>query len=172
MKTEALSIVDTMKLALEALELCNGAETVDGVVIYTNQEITAIIEALSSPNGEAQPDPYKQGYADAMNWKVQNHLEHLPAAQPEQETVGLQWLAAMILSDCGCSTNNERLLERVIARIYRYERANSSPQRTWVGLTDDEIDQGLLRSNHALQTAGAWRDGVEWATKQLKEKNT
>jgi hypothetical protein len=45
-------------------------------------------------------------------------------------------------------------------------------QRTWVGLTDEDIDQGLLRSNHALQTAGAWRDGVEWATKQLKEKNT
>ena len=44
-------------------------------------------------------------------------------------------------------------------------------QRTWVGLTDEEIDQGLLRSNHALQTAGAWRDGVEWATKQLREKN-
>ena len=46
------------------------------------------------------------------------------------------------------------------------------PQRTWVGLTDEEIDQGLLRTNHALQTAGAWREGVEWATEQLKEKNT
>ena len=45
-------------------------------------------------------------------------------------------------------------------------------KKPWVGLTDEEIDQGLLRSNHALQTAGAWRDGVEWATKQLKEKNT
>jgi hypothetical protein len=45
-------------------------------------------------------------------------------------------------------------------------------QRPWVGLTEEEIDQGLLRSNHAMQTAGAWRDGVEWATKQLKEKNT
>ena len=45
-------------------------------------------------------------------------------------------------------------------------------KKQWVGLTDEEIDQGLLRSNHALQTAGAWRDGVEWATKQLKEKNT
>ena len=42
----------------------------------------------------------------------------------------------------------------------------------WVGLTDDEIDQGLIRSNHALQTAGAWRDGVEWAQSQLKDKNT
>ena len=45
-------------------------------------------------------------------------------------------------------------------------------KKEWVGLTDEEIDQGLLRSNHALHTAGAWRDGVEWATKQLKEKNT
>ena len=46
------------------------------------------------------------------------------------------------------------------------------PQRTWVGLTDKEIDAGLLRTNYAMQTAGAWRDGVEWATKQLKERNT
>ena len=32
-------------------------------------------------------DDYKRGYADAMNWKVQNHLEHLPPAQ--REWVGL-----------------------------------------------------------------------------------
>ena len=44
-------------------------------------------------------------------------------------------------------------------------------QRTWVGLTDEEIDQGLLRTNYSMQTAGAWRDGVEWAIKQFKEKN-
>ena len=44
-------------------------------------------------------------------------------------------------------------------------------ERPWVGLTDKEIDAGLLRTNYAMQTAGAWRDGVEWATKQLKEKN-
>jgi len=46
-----------------------------------------------------------------------------------------------------------------------------APQRTLVGLTDEEIDQGLLRTNHALQTAGAWRDGVAWAIQQLKDKN-
>ena len=40
-----------------------------------------------------------------------------------------------------------------------------------VGLTDKEIDAGLLRTNYSMQTAGAWRDGVEWAMKQLKEKN-
>ena len=45
-------------------------------------------------------------------------------------------------------------------------------QRTWVGLTDVEIDQGLVRTKYAMQTAGAWRDGVEWAVKQLQERNT
>ena len=39
-------------------------------------------------------------------------------------------------------------------------------------LTDEEIDQGLLRTKYAMQTAGAWRDGVEWAIKQLQERNT
>lgn len=46
-----------------------------------------------------------------------------------------------------------------------------APQRTWVGLTDEEIDQGLVRTNYAMQTAGAWRDGVDWAIKQLRKKN-
>ena len=45
-------------------------------------------------------------------------------------------------------------------------------KKEWVGLTDEEIDQGLLRTKYAMQTAGAWRDGVEWAIKQLQEKNT
>jgi len=46
------------------------------------------------------------------------------------------------------------------------------PQREWVGLTDEEIDPGLLRSDYALQTAHAWRAGVVFAMTQLKEKNT
>ena len=29
---------------------------------------------------------YQKGYADAMNWKTQNHLEHLP---PQREWQGL-----------------------------------------------------------------------------------
>jgi hypothetical protein len=45
------------------------------------------------------------------------------------------------------------------------------PQRPWVGLTDGEVTEGVCRTRYALQTAVAWVDGVEWATKQLKEKN-
>jgi hypothetical protein len=47
----------------------------------------------------------------------------------------------------------------------------TTPQRTWVGLTKEEIDQGLLRSPYALQNAGAWREGVAWTIQQLKDKN-
>lgn len=32
---------------------------------------------------------YHQGYADAMNWKTQNHLEHLPGQEPQRPWVGL-----------------------------------------------------------------------------------
>ena len=49
---------------------------------------------------------------------------------------------------------------------------NAMSKREWVGLTDEEIDQGLLRSDYALQTAHAWRAGVVFAMTQLKEKNT
>jgi len=47
----------------------------------------------------------------------------------------------------------------------------ATPQRTWVGLTKEEINQGLLRSFYVLEKARAWRDGVAWAEEILKEKN-
>ena len=46
------------------------------------------------------------------------------------------------------------------------------PAAQWVGLTDEEIDQGLCRTNYAMQTAHAWRAGVVFAMTQLKEKHT
>ena len=72
----------------------------------------------------------------------------------------------------GLSKSMQKLQARSINEVLELPNHTQSPQRTWVGLTDDEIDQGLVRTNYAMQTAGAWRDGVEWAIKQLKEKNT
>ena len=66
----------------------------------------------------------------------------------------------------------DEFIKWVNARICTPQKSQTFPQRTWVSLTDNEIDQGLLRTNYAMQTAGAWRDGVEWAQAQLKEKNT
>ncbi|WP_422846919.1 hypothetical protein ACOYR4_13175 [Acidovorax sp. M14] len=51
-----------------------------------------------------------------------------PATQQTGESVAIQWLAEMIMSDCGCSTQNQRLLDRIIDRITQYERANTSTQ--------------------------------------------
>jgi len=44
-------------------------------------------------------------------------------------------------------------------------------QRTWVGLTKEEINQNLLRSFYVLEKARAWREGVTWAEEILKRKN-
>ena len=54
---------------------------------------------------------------------------------------------------------------------FESEHGVIAPKREWQGLTDDEIDQGLLRSDYAFKTAEAWRAGVVFAMTQLKEKN-
>ena len=43
------------------------------------------------------------------------------------------------------------------------------PQRTWAGLTDEEIAQGCKES---WVTEQAWQSAVWWAEAKLKEKNT
>jgi hypothetical protein len=83
---------------------------------------------------------------NAFVWNLSTDLDNIPACE--------QW-ANML-------RKNIDVLDKALA----------DAERTWVELTDKEIDQGLVRSNYAFQTAGAWRDGVAWATKQLKDKNT
>ena len=161
----------------------------------------------------AQPDPYAKGYADAMNWKVQNHLEHLPAAQPEQEpdaygyasrlathiwqkhymkdapkwkplddlmgvltqidnmTSGLTRLSqpeqepmATVTSESGhpnvtMSWWHEPALP-IGTKLY-----TTPPQRTWVGLTDEEIDHFC----HLAYTGD--EELVLTIQEKLKEKN-
>jgi hypothetical protein len=63
---------------------------------------------------------------------------------------------------------NER---RPIGLTVPYREVGYKEKKGWVGLTGKEIDQGLVRSNHVMKMAQAWRDGVEWAEQQLKEKN-
>ena len=55
--------------------------------------------------------------------------------------------------------------------IPELQGVTTTPQREWVDLTAKQIDQGLCRTNYAFKTAEAWRDGVEWASRQLKESN-
>jgi hypothetical protein len=54
------------------------------------------------------------------------------------------------------------LVDDVIAALAQTER-------TWVGLTDEEIAQGCKESGVTEQ---AWQSAVWWAEAKLKEKNT
>jgi hypothetical protein len=40
--------IKAMKQALDALELCNGAETADGIIIYTDKEIASVRQAIEA----------------------------------------------------------------------------------------------------------------------------
>jgi hypothetical protein len=75
---------------------------------------------------------------DGNNCRYNDEADHVEFARavlakwgpPAQaaEPVATQWLAEMVMSDCGCSTENQRLLDRIIDRIQHYDRANTAPQ--------------------------------------------
>jgi hypothetical protein len=46
---------------------------------------------------------------------------------------------------------------------------DETTKRPWVGLTDEEIEQGCKES---WVTEQAWQSAVWWAEAKLKEKNT
>ena len=83
-------------------------------------------------------------------------------AQPEQEPVGY------FKKDGGVWFNyyEDYPHPEELTPLY-----TTPPRREWVGLTDEEVEHGLLRSDYALQTAHAWRAGVVFAMAKLKEKN-
>ena len=153
---------EALKLALEALEQLQGGctdhndGTVEAITVWCPEVITAIREALALVNKVDQEQP----------------------AQPQQEPVAWSYWQSC-LNDDGTQTApwvhrlskfqpSESVINKDITPLYTAPPA----QRTWVGLTDDEIDQGLLRSDYALKTAEAWRAGVVFAMTKLKEKNT
>ena len=63
-------------------------------------------------------------------------------------------------------TRLNKLLDELTAELVR---ADERAQRTWVGLTDEEIEQGCKES---WVTEQAWQSAVWWAEARLKEKNT
>jgi hypothetical protein len=69
----------------------------------------------------------------------------------------------------GMSKSIQKLQARSINEVLELENFTRSPQRTWVGLTDEEIEQGCKESWVTLQ---AWQSAVWWAEAKLKEKNT
>ena len=145
---------EAMKLALEALTYIYTETTADEDELI-DQAITAIKKAL------AQPDQYAKGYADAMNWKTQNHLEHLPVTQPEQEPVAFA---------------SHGVINWIADKQFQHEADlyTTPPQRTWVGLTTTQVKllwEGV--EEEAIKSG----DSLNWVfythiNEALKEKNT
>lgn len=69
------------------------------------------------------------------------------------------------------SGTGEKFIDPKYANVthWRVHSDTTPPQRTWVGLTDDEIAQGCKES---WVTEQAWQSAVWWAEEKLKEKNT
>jgi hypothetical protein len=55
------------------------------------------------------------------------------------------------------------------AKLVAAKEREALAQRTWVGLTDEEIAQGWKES---WVTEQAWQSAVWWAEDKLKERNT
>ncbi len=82
-------------------------------------------------------------------------------AQPEQEPVA--WVVySSAENDIVWADKGKRLKQNT--PLY-----TTPPQRTWVGLTDDEIAHGWKES---WVTEQAFQSAVWWAEDKLKEKNT
>jgi hypothetical protein len=146
---------DLMQQALDAL----GDAVLDysmgkGAVARHTQAITALNERLAQP--EQEPDPI----GDA-----QDKLIAEMAAQPEQEPVhygpssSVFGLAEMILSDCGCSSDYQPLLNRVAARIMGYI---DTPPAVLAAPVQPVASDGWLQSGGLLYRLTDGRKPQNW----------
>ncbi len=152
---------EVLKLALEALEeawyhVGTFQPTEEAIDLYDKAK-TALREALAQPEQEPVAWATEEDFYRALEHELKHIREEMKIKSVTMRCKDYDVALPIIYNDFG----------RVLVG-----QPCIPPQRTWVGLTDEEIDQGLLRTNYAIQTAKAWRDGVEWAQSQLKDKNT
>ena len=143
--------IEAIKLGIEALKWCHGGEPCG-----TAEAITALEKALAQPEQE-RCEYCKRGLKTMCLCGMK--------AQPEQEPVtwGVDWGRA---GQTPCVSIIKRLNDgriEVVAVEY-------GPQRTWVGLTDEEICP-WFQENTALTNEAAIRITRAIEAK-LKEKNT
>jgi hypothetical protein len=135
---------EAMKLALEALELLTGAWQTFDALDYGDKAITALKEAMADPMREVQRLG-QEIEQEPVAWGVfEGNLHDMFFTQSEaQEMAKLKGTHAEV----------------------RPFYTTPQPQRTWVGLTDEEISE-LIRATH---NTGSFVCAIE---AKLKEKNT
>jgi hypothetical protein len=152
---------EALKQALEALELCNGAETVDGVVIYTDQEIAAIKEAIAELEGQ-----------EPVAWLLTE--KNINSLQVDSIQLLINRLKHAHHTDLCVRINGQD--EWFQADWLKHMVRATPPQRTWVGLTPEEFHEACWES-YVDPVTGECSTGdreyaVSWTEAKLKEKNT
>lgn len=165
-----MTTTEALKLALDALEVAqdNLRDHGDNCFLHDEGEynrcfcgkdslsnhlqsvVEKLDEALNAPLAE-QPAPVAKPH------------EQEPVNQRAHEVALRQW------------DHWKQYALELQEKLVKYEGGapmvlNTSPpaQRTWVGLTDEEIAQGCKES---WVTEQAWQSAVWWAEAKLKEKN-
>jgi hypothetical protein len=113
---------------------------------------------------------------------IERQLEVITAikealAQPEQEPVALETLLKWDddIDPIGEVVGFIEGSPYIMVKVHKGKQVSldddlyaTPPQRTWQGLTDEEIAQGCKES---WVTEQAWQSAVWWAEARLKEKN-
>ena len=164
---------EAMKLALEALL---HAYHEDEAHPKTLEVITAIDEALAQPEQKVDWEKLyrlevkkKEALAAKYERDIKPLTKIVPMAQPEQEPVALVEKFSLLLWDY---QELERAFEKVTGG--KWIRKSNTPQRTWVGLTDEDKKQIAKEANYNWEmTTGEYAERIGRLTEaNLKEKNT
>ena len=160
---------EALKLALEALTIQSDRVTEIG---KQREAITAIKEALAQPEQEpffTEANGFPQEFVskDRQKQAIISMTEQCAALVWERDELQKQvWLYEK--NGVTCQTYRHKV-EQSCSECNVQMNYTTPPQRTWVGLTDEEIAQGCKES---WVTEQAWQSAVWWAEAKLKEKNT
>ena len=155
---------EAMQMALDMLnEIADDVycdQKLEGVITTLRQALKTKYEQARSLTDELMDCVDRLGSeADTVDPRVWQHL--LVYAPQKQEPVA--WANSFDLKNFDMKVRTCPDLHHTVP-LY-----TALPKRTWVGLTDEEIAQGLKES---WVTEQAWQSAVWWAEAKLKEKNT
>ena len=159
---------EALKMAIDDLELCNGAETVEGIIIYTHESIQACKEALEQEQSFAE----KTAQMSFMSlWDAYTTLKMKLEALEQPASKNIRESFNEMLEDKVAYYKGKQSAQKPVALI-RHENGNFSPAPSWQGLSDDEIR--MLEDIHKVQgtVCGVGVKTFARAIEQaLKEKN-
>jgi hypothetical protein len=133
--------IEALKMAICDLELCNGAETVEYIIIHTHEAINACKEALASLESDALAEAEKQepvalleALSDLEHKQWMKWAKSIIDSEPISEARKQRWLTMMV--DYKDLPDNIQEYDREWARKVM---ALYTHPATWQPLSDDEI---------------------------------